>query len=422
MKKKLIKFNKADVKKDVLSIMKKSGEETVSRDYYVSKGKYNYEKVKAMFGTWKNVLVFCGVKKKSSSQTLTRKQFKDDILSIMEEHDKATVTRAFYEKNGTYKYTEATSLFGTWIEAMTYCGVRDSRAVAKYHRDIAKHNSLDEVREFYHAQVLPNADNFIRKTKKTGYETAIIGSDFHDIDTCPFAIDVMVDTVERYDPKFLILNGDVFDEYEFSRFDKDPRLCDVAKRFDFVKEKIFRRLREAAPDAQIDLIIGNHEYRVLKMLSGSQPYLKDLLGNVMGLSLADMFGLSEFGINLVCKLDLATWSKVEENAELRKNYKVYNGFYTACHDKDWNFGTPGTNGHTHRPSIRTKANIPHGIYSWMNTPAMCTTDADYIHGPITASTGFGMAHFDLTRQKVNQTFFITSDGFVEIGGKFYYQD
>jgi hypothetical protein len=358
------------------------------------------------------------VKKTERCLKKDKEKIKKDVMLLMKEYDKQTITRDFYRNNGSYSERQVMKIFGTWPELQIYCGLKPSSTSGKVHRAIARHCELDEFRDFYMSEVAPWAGKYERKKKKTGIVTAVVASDFHDIDTDEFSLSVFLDTIKRIQPEHVILNGDIYDAYEFSRFDKDPRRFDIGGRFKFAKNKILKACRKAAPDAQIDLIVGNHEYRLLKLLSGREPALMALMSDVLDLSMSKIFGLEECGINMICKLDLSTWTKSEESSEMRKNYKVYYDCYVAAHEKDFNFGISGTSGHFHKVDITSKANI-FGTYTWLVTPAMCHLNMDYIEKMVTGNHGFAIAHIDIDNKKVMQYPVMTSNGFSEVGGKFY---
>jgi len=351
---------------------------------------------------------------------ITKKQIYDDIRGLKNDNNLKTVSRNYYRRHGKFNDADVCGVFGTWSEVLIHCGIKPSRLTAKLHTDIAKHNSLDDRRDFYNEQVLPWIGKYDHhKRKKTGRITALINSDLHDLECDRFSLDVFMDMCKRVQPERVILNGDIFDNYEFSRFDKDPRQIQIGKRFDFVKNNVFGEVRKAVPDADIDLIIGNHELRILKMLStGDGVFFRLLMDEVLDLNLSKIFGLEEFGINLVSKLDLATWTKAEENEQAKQNYKLYHDCFVACHEKNFNFGVDGTSGHVHKPSITPGANI-HRPYKWMVTPGMCVTNLEYVGGMPTAHIGFGMVHIDITHKTVVQELIDTTSNFTNIAGKEY---
>jgi hypothetical protein len=250
----------------------------------------------------------------------------------------------------------------------------------------------------------------------------LIASDFHDTDTDPFALGVLIDTAKRLQPDVIILGGDVFDCYEWSRYTVDPRRVDVKTRFDFVHREIFAPLRAAAPDAQIDFVLGNHEWRLLKYLAEKAPAILPLLSDVMGLTLADLFGVKKYGINLICKWDLAAWKVRDEGEQVNHNHAVYfDNAYTFRHippKAGKSYTISGASGHTHKPKVEAFPNIL-GKQTWMTLPSMAKAAADdYVEGANGYYTGFGIAYVDTATKQVQQAPIVVGD-FAVVEGKFY---
>lgn len=193
----------------------------------------------------------------------------------------------------------------------------------------------------------------------------------------------------------------------------------IKERFDYVKKYIFAGIREAAPRAQIDFILGNHDLYVIRALADQSPAIRVILSDVMGLSLKDVFGLDEFEINLIAKLDLAAFSNADVNKELKQNYEVYYESFVAHHYEDLNFGLSGTNGHTHRPKQTTFRNYPMGRLIWTSTGSMRKTDADYIIGFTQWLNSFLVAYIDTQTKQVIHNHVIIQDGFAVFEGKVY---
>jgi hypothetical protein len=141
----------------------------------------------------------------------------------------------------------------------------------------------------------------------------------------------------------------------------------------------------------------------------------------MGLTLADVFGLDKYKINLVAKLDLGAFNSSDINAELKQNYKVYYDCYTVAHEKDWGFGTSGSSAHTHKPEIKTTSNIPLGNISWMNTGEIARTPVVYQEGKDTYINGFGIVHINPETKQVVQELILVTGDFATVAGKYYFR-
>lgn len=343
----------------------------------------------------------------------------EDLRRLQKEFPLKSITRNFYRHNGKYSDATFSQFFGTFHEFRRQAGLELSRGQHSLERKIAKHASLDLQRNFYKKEVLPYHEKYDRKGKSERYKTILVGSDFHDIECDPFMLSVFIDTARRTQPDVIVLNGDVFDLYEASRYTIDLRKIKIVERFDYVKQKIFAPLREACPHAQIDLIAGNHEWRLMNLLSERTPAMKVILSDVMGLSLADVFGLDEYEINLVCKVDLAAWSVTDVSNELKENYKVYYNCFVASHFKCLDFGLSGSSGHTHRPESITFANLPMGKLSWTTTGCMSVTKAEYVAGMDKWTNSFALFHVDTHNKFVAPEHFIVPGDHAIIHGVLY---
>ena len=247
----------------------------------------------------------------------------------------------------------------------------------------------------------------------------MVGSDFHDLLVDRFALSVWNDQLSIRQPDIIAFNGDIFDCPEFGRYPFDPRKWKIKERFAFVKKHIFAEARKRCPDAQIEFIIGNHEWRILKLLALQSPNVRILLSDVMGLSLNDVFGLDDFQINLICKVDLEAFREKDMKDEMQNNYEVYYDAYVLCHKANYGFGMSGSNGHLHTTKIDTDANIPMGNISWMQTPCMHMLDAEYIEGKNNWNLGFGQVYINILTKEVIQTPINIQQDWACINGKVY---
>lgn len=343
----------------------------------------------------------------------------EDLKSILEKQGLTHISFKNYVKHGgKYPRHSVYNSWGNWSTLMEHIGHTPPTITKALYNDVSKHNKMDLYREFYKHKVMPWCGKYEKKEKNKGIARMLIGSDFHDRDVDSFSLAIFIDTARRLQPDIIVLNGDVFDCPEFSKYDKDPRQMDPKGRFQFVHDEIFAPLREVAPYAQIDLIIGNHEYRLLKYIASKAPYLMPLMSDFMGLSLKDFFKLDDYKINLICKSDLATWTKPEMNKEMKKNFKIYYDAFVCAHECDFGFKMSGTSGHTHTAHLKVEKSI-NGPLQWLTTPGMVVQDADYVERITKAESGFSIVYIDLETKDVQQKLIITSNSFCEVGAKMY---
>jgi predicted phosphodiesterase len=326
------------------------------------------------------------------------------------------VTRNYYRVEGSFSEAAYCNRFGTFHEFRREAGLEMSRGAQRIERAVALHASRDRYRGFAEVEILPWVGKY-EKTATPGMKTMLVASDFHDKDSDEFVLGVLLDTAKRVQPDVIVLNGDVFDEYEFSHFDQDPRQINLRERYDFVKERIFRPLREACPDAQIDLIIGNHEVRILRHMADRSPHIK-CLADLIGISLSQLLMLDEFEINLVSKGDLAAHTPKESRDEIKKNYKVYYKTLLIGHEPA-NYGICSVAGHTHKPKFESKVNELVGSYFNMVLGCISKVDVEYVQGLNRYSQGFGLFHIDPELRECVPEHIVFTDHYAVVGGQIY---
>lgn len=355
---------------------------------------------------------------KKYDPTASSEDLINDLRSVQESHPDQYITRRYYRKHGKFSDSTWDSKFGTFREFRKQAGLELSRGQQQLERHIAKHASNDVHRGFYEAEVLPWQGKYA-KSNDHRWQTILVASDFHDLECDPFALSVLVDTAQRVQPDIICLAGDVFDLYDFSRFDKDPRQSDLVGAFNYVKSDIFGPLRESCPDAQIDFITGNHEHRLLRHFAERTPHLKVLLSDLMGLSLADMFGLREFEINLVCKNDLWAYKTHDIRKQARRNYATYwDNLLVVDHFGDRQFGTYQVSGHTHRPGFKSSANVDGPKWWWCNG-SMARADTEYWGRLAQAQNSFCLVHADTVDRQCILEPILFSDYACYVGGTRY---
>ena len=293
-----------------------------------------------------------------------------------------------------------------------------SRGAHRQERNVATHASRDTYRRI--AGEREGRDKkYIRKSKNK-FKTVLVGSDLHDIECDPFWLRIFVDTAKRIQPDVICLSGDIFDLPEFSRYNVDPREWDVVGRIRYVHENILAPLRESAPNAQIDLIEGNHERRLLIHLADATPALKAVLADLHGMSISDLLGLDEYEVNYIAKGDLAAINKQDMKRELEKSYKNYWDCFLAHHfPHARNMGLPGWNGHHHKHALWQNYSPIYGAYEWHQLGAGHQRAADYCEGERWAN-GFLIASCNVESKSTIMDYCQVAD-FAVVAGDFYYR-
>jgi len=145
-----------------------------------------------------------------------------------------------------------------------------------------------------------------RKIPINSDKSDIVVSDWH----IPFhdgrVINAFMNDIAENEYEHIILNGDMIDAYELSRFDKPP--ITLVNNLFLDEIRAFRhymaRIRELQPKAKIIYLPGNHEYRWYKNLHeiwGKSLYALARLGinygpEVIDPSPSQLFGLDDFDI------------------------------------------------------------------------------------------------------------------------------
>lgn len=306
--------------------------------------------------------------------------------------------------------------FGTFAEFKRQAGVDMPRAVSALERDVAKHVSVDQYRLVGDAR-REYGERYVRD-KHGRFKTILVGSDLHDKECDPFWLRVFIDTAKRAQPDVICLDGDLFDLAEFGKYTVDPRKWNAAGRIRFVHENVLKPLRDAAPAAQIDLIEGNHEYRLVRHMADAAPAMMDLLSDLHGMSVARLFGLDRFEVNYVAKCDLSAYRETDIKQEIARNWRIYYDCVLAHHFPEGRRkGLPGFNGHHHKHLSWCASSPIFGAYEWHQLGCGHVRDASYCDGEIWGN-GFAMVHVD-TATKATNTEYIPVTDFAVVGGKFY---
>jgi hypothetical protein len=341
-----------------------------------------------------------------------------ELKRIAEIDIEQVVTRNFFRNHSDISESTWNRYFGTFDEFKRQAGLKLSRYQHAHERNIAKHVSVDHYRQLNERQDWGSL--YIRENSNR-FKTILTCSDLHDIEIDRFYLRVMIDTAKRVQPDAICFVGDVFDLAEFGKYGVDPREWDVVSRIKFVHDEIFAPLRAVCPDAQFDFVEGNHEARLIRQLADATPALRAVLSDLHGFTVAKLLGLDQFEINYVAKSDLGTFSKIEFNKELAKNYKVY-WDTVMCHHFPHarHMGMPGVNGHHHRHEIWSTYNPTFGPYEWHQLGAGHKREASYTEGE-KWHNGFALINID-TQTKATNFDYIPITDFAIAGGKWYHRN
>jgi hypothetical protein len=192
---------------------------------------------------------------------------------------------------------------------------------------------------------------------------------FHD----RLAIECALRYGEKFAPDAILLNGDVFDFYAISRFDKDPTKPKVSDELSAGRE-FFAHLRQRFPGVRVVFKKGNHDERWDAYLQRCAPLLFDI--PAVRNAWYELAGINEHGIEVVG----------DQRPVMLGKLRVLHG-----HEKGRGISSPVNQargaflrllssvleGHGHRQSEHTETTADgHAISCW-STGCLCDLHPEY---------------------------------------------
>lgn len=337
------------------------------------------------------------------------------LRGIAEAHPDQVISRNFFRVHSDISEATWNRYFGTFQEFKRQAGIVLSRHAHRLERSIAKHASVDVLRKLNETK--RNYEGAYSKPNRKRWKTILNGSDVHDVDCDPFWRRMFLEAAGRIQPDVIVLNGDTFDLPEFGKYTQDPRTWDVVGRIRWVHQ-FLHDLRETCPDAEIVMVEGNHEFRLLRHMAEATPALMTVLADLHGFTVPKLLGLDEYEVNYVARMDLAAWTERDIKEELRRNYTIqYDAVLFHHFPEGARMGYPGTNGHHHKHVVTPYYSPLFGSYEWHQTGSGHARSASYTPGE-KWSNGFLVIHVDaLTRHSVFE--YVDVRDFAVLGGVFY---
>lgn len=350
-------------------------------------------------------------------QDLTQAELIEKLKAMWQADPDKPITRDRFRAHTGISDSSWNRHFGTFLEFKRQAGLEMNRNQHAIERQIAKHVSVDHYREFNQRSEL--GQRYLRNSDKK--IKVIVGcSDLHDVEIDRFYLRTLIEGCRLIQPDIINLGGDIFDLPEFGKYAVDPREWDVVGRIKFVHEHILKPLREACPNAQIDFVEGNHEFRLLRHLADATPALKALLSDLLGLTVPKLLGLDQFEVNYIARADLAAWDKSGQEKEVQKSYVIYDDAVLVHHHphaKNW--GLPGWNGHHHSWKVDHCKHALRGAYPWMQLGCGHHLKAPYTEGEFW-SMGFNICHVNTVTKSVNMEYVPVTDMAV-VGGVYFHR-
>jgi hypothetical protein len=341
----------------------------------------------------------------------------DDLKAVSEAFPDKRITRDFYRQQGQCPEAAWTGHFGNFPEFLKQSGLEHTRHANKIRNQVARHAAVDELREVSAKRAELGA--VYERDDPTGrFKTMVACSDLHDERCDPFYLRVLCETIKDVNPDVVCLDGDIFDVPEFGKYGVDPREWDVVGRIRSGLD-IIRQIREAAPEAQIDFIEGNHEARVIRHLLECSPAMKHVLSGLHGFDLTKLFKLDEYEVNYVANADLFTFTDAQTRKEMSKNHKPYWGCVLAHHfPHGREHGMPGFSGHNHKHLVWSEHNATYGSYEWHQMGAGHIREASFCDGT-KWNNGFLVVMADTTTRDVVFDYCSIGSTFALAAGRMY---
>ena len=206
----------------------------------------------------------------------------------------------------------------------------------------------------------------------TGVSRVAVWSDIHFPYQDNEVLTVAIQEAKKRKVDCIVLNGDLIDFYQLSRFDKDPRRRSFAGELDAVKE-FFGILRKHFKTAKIYFKLGNHEERYEKYM---YTKCKELLG-VENFKLQSLLDCDTYGVEIVDEKRIIHLNKLS----LIHGHEFVQGMFSPVNIARGLFlraKTSAMQGHNHSSSEHTEPNLNGEITTTWSTGCMCELHPEYM--------------------------------------------
>jgi predicted phosphodiesterase len=105
----------------------------------------------------------------------------------------------------------------------------------------------------------------------------LVISDLHLEFQANVAVEAALKHGDEFKPDTILLNGDLLDFYQLSRFDKDPTMPKVSSELE-AGRKFWTHVRARFPRAKLVYKLGNHDTRFTSYIFQATPLLADIPG------------------------------------------------------------------------------------------------------------------------------------------------
>ena len=180
-----------------------------------------------------------------------------------------TPTRAEFVAAGAGFDYKLRTMFGTYAVLIEAAGLEQNKPSKKtkitnqiFERDIERH--LEQYKP-------------VERKEKTKWPRIAVISDIHwPFENAPL-IKAFIEFVAEFKPEYVVLNGDAWDLYSYSKYPRSHNLFTPKEEERLARErneKFWRDVKLAAPKAECIQTLGNHEARPLKRVIESVPTME----------------------------------------------------------------------------------------------------------------------------------------------------
>lgn len=347
---------------------------------------------------------------------MTKQELILKLKEIQSNHPNTEVTRKTFRKESDVKDSVWEKQFGSFAEFKVAAGLAQTKVAKKLQSAVTRHASVEHLKEF-NTQKAGWEDAYLKPSGER-FQTILTGSDIHDKLCDPFYRRTFIHTAYRVQPQKIVLAGDVFDLYEFSKYNKDIRKVNILSAIEWV-HKFLEDLRNAAPDAELIMISGNHENRLLRYLSEQSPELLPILSDLHGFTISSLLGLDKYEVNFISKDSLAVFTETDLKKEVSKNFYIaYDAVLFHHFPYARTYGLPGVNGHHHTHVVHQEYNVMKGPYEWHQLGAGHIRAAEYCEAQ-KWTNGFALIHVDTQTKATQIEYFDVTNNHAVIGGRWY---
>ena len=238
-----------------------------------------------------------------------------------------TLAKLIYKNNPeVYRNLEAAR---SSIRNVRGANGRRSRKHATQTREFSK--------DLFNPFKLPEAESLSYPFVNLKGERFLVLSDIHMPYHDTRALTLALQKGKQFKTDHVLVNGDLLDFYQLSRFDKDPRKRSFADEL-LAGEEFFKVLRREFRDAQITWKLGNHEERYDVYMRTKAPELLD----VRGMEIENLMGIGKLNVRVV-----------------RDKLRIKLGKLTVIH------------GHEYPTPVIGPVNAARGLFLKAKTSAMC---------------------------------------------------